>query len=344
MTDQQHGDGPNPPTNKPQSHWIAWTIQKVKRYLHDRSAAKKQEDPQDRASRRTANATVFIAILTVAVVLVGGLQYLIFKAQLKVMADQLVEMKGTGKQTDDLIGANKSLVEVANGQLETMRDQLEQLKNAGKQTNLLIEANKKSADAALKSADAATQTATSTIALERPYFFVLVKIDGAISKDGPFDSVATPSLRYTITNMGRAPGVLRSIYVRCYLQREKLPDRPVIDPNQLRMAQSAVAAGLTSPDYPCQFEQPFSKQDWLDVAANRAIPIYTAVLVYEGSLDFTYIDTVSYRIDPFNGGLIYPLGIENYTNEQASSGRISKGATPTLPNIIWKTQPPQKTN
>jgi hypothetical protein len=97
-------------------------IQEIERYFHDRRTAKKQENPQDRASRRTANATVFIAILTLAVAFIGGLQYLIFKAQLKVMADQLVEMKGTGTQTDTLIEANKSLAEAAGKQAQAAID------------------------------------------------------------------------------------------------------------------------------------------------------------------------------------------------------------------------------
>jgi hypothetical protein len=296
-----------------------------------------KESSQDRASRRTANATVWIAILTVATVVVGGLQYFTFKGQLQVMADQLVEMKGTGKQTDELIAANKKVADAAQGQLETLRGQLNQLRESGKQTDQLIEANKKLTEAALKSADAARQSADSTIALERPTLFVLVKVDAPAPKEGPFDSVKTPTLHYTITNMGRVPGILRTMYVRCYLQRETFPDLPVVDTSKLRFAQNAIAAGTTGTEYPpCEFEQPFSKQDWLDVAAGKAIPVYTAILIYEGSLEYTYVDTVSYRVDLFSGGAIYPLGLQNYTNEQASPGRISKGATVNLANILWK--------
>jgi len=137
--------------------------------------------------------------------------------------------------------------------------------------------------------------------------------------------------------MGRVPGILRTIYIRCYLQRGKFPDHPFVDTSQLRLAQNAIAAGLTGTGYsPCRFEEPFSKQDWLDILNNKAIPVYTALLIYEGPLDYTYVDTVSYRIDPFDGGGVYPLGIQNYTNEQTSQGRVSKGAAVDLPNIIWK--------
>ena len=206
------------------------------------------------------------------------------------------------------------------------------MQSTGRQTDDLIKATK-------QAADAAKQSAETTVALERPSFFVLVKVDGTAPKDRPFDSVATPTLSYTITNMGRVPGLLRTVYVRCYLQREKFPDRPIVDTSQMHMTQNAIAAGLTGPGYPpCQFDEPFSKQDWLDIANSKAVPVYTAILIYEGPLDYTYVDTVSYRVDPFVGGAIYPLGMQNYTNEQASQGRVSKGAALNLPNVIWKPQ------
>jgi hypothetical protein len=162
LTNQETGDAPRPPTAQSQPNRVTRCVQKIERYFHNRRAAKKQENSQDRASRRTANATVWIAALTFAVVLIGGLQYLIFKGQLKVMADQLVEMKGTGTQTDTLIETNKQLANAAvenaaaatksvgllQNQLSIMQGQLDQMKSSGKQADNLIEANKKLADAA----------------------------------------------------------------------------------------------------------------------------------------------------------------------------------------------------
>jgi hypothetical protein len=218
--------------------------------------------------------------------------------------------------------------------LKAIQGQLTEMQSTGVQTDALIKATKQAADTAKQSAD-------STVAPERPTFFVLVKVEGVIPKGGPFESVATPTLSYTIANLGRVPGILRTAYVRCHLQREKFPDLPIVDTSKFHFAQNAIAGGTTGTGYPpCEFEQPFSKQDWLDIANSKAIPVYTAILIYEGPLDHTYVDTVSYKIDPFNGGTIYPLGLQNYTNEQTSQGRVSKGATLSLPNIIWKPQAP----
>jgi hypothetical protein len=93
LTDQESSNHSDPPATQTQPNWIVRRVQKVKRYFHERRAAKKQENSQDRSSRRTANATVAIAALTVAVLIVGGLQYITFDLQLKVMQGQLNEMK-----------------------------------------------------------------------------------------------------------------------------------------------------------------------------------------------------------------------------------------------------------
>jgi hypothetical protein len=122
LANQETSDAPSAPTTDAQPNRIGRSVQKIKCYLHARRSAKKQETPQDRASRRTANATVAIAFLTVAVVIVGGLQYFIFKAQLQVMADQLTEMRGTGEQTDQLIETNRQLAEAGGKQAQAAAD------------------------------------------------------------------------------------------------------------------------------------------------------------------------------------------------------------------------------
>jgi hypothetical protein len=50
-----------------------WSISEIKRKLHERKAKYEHETPPDKASRRTANATVAIAWFTVVLALVGAL-------------------------------------------------------------------------------------------------------------------------------------------------------------------------------------------------------------------------------------------------------------------------------
>jgi hypothetical protein len=85
LTDQETSNIPDSPTAKPQPKWIARCIQRGKNYLRERGTKKQQETAQDRASRRTADATIWIAILTAVTVGVGISQYVIFGRQLDVM-------------------------------------------------------------------------------------------------------------------------------------------------------------------------------------------------------------------------------------------------------------------
>jgi hypothetical protein len=69
------------------NNWFSNIIEIFKTYLQAHRANKSKEAPQDRAARRTANATVWIAFFTAAVIVVGYWQYGVIKGQLDVMAD-----------------------------------------------------------------------------------------------------------------------------------------------------------------------------------------------------------------------------------------------------------------
>jgi hypothetical protein len=128
LPNHERGDDTKYPSTNKKPNWIFRSVSRIKHHFQQRHAAKKQEDPQDRASRRTANATVAVAFLTVAVIVVGVLQYLIFKAQLKVMADQLIEMKGTGTQTDKIIDAAVKQAQAATESVSAIHAQLDVMK------------------------------------------------------------------------------------------------------------------------------------------------------------------------------------------------------------------------
>jgi hypothetical protein len=61
---------------KPKSKWWARLIYDIKSELHKGEAERKEENPQDRSSRRTANATVWIAVVTAAMTVFSGLTLL----------------------------------------------------------------------------------------------------------------------------------------------------------------------------------------------------------------------------------------------------------------------------
>jgi hypothetical protein len=83
---QRHSDNRHFP-------WAGWGISYIKRCFENHHRDKEKENPQDRASRLTARATVWMAIFTGAIFVVGLLQYLVFNRQLGVMQGQLDEMQ-----------------------------------------------------------------------------------------------------------------------------------------------------------------------------------------------------------------------------------------------------------
>ena len=97
MTDSGGGNDATQPSRRYQPSWIAKRVEQVKEQLQKRRADKEKESPTDRASRSTARATWAIAFLTIAMAVVGALQWSTLhdtdqsiKRQLSVMENQFV--------------------------------------------------------------------------------------------------------------------------------------------------------------------------------------------------------------------------------------------------------------
>lgn len=71
--------------------WIRGVIQQGIGYFEKRRREKQNETAQDRASRRTANATVTMAFFTALIFGAAIFQYLVFNGQLAIMRGQLEE-------------------------------------------------------------------------------------------------------------------------------------------------------------------------------------------------------------------------------------------------------------
>lgn len=72
---------------------LPWGIAKIKSYLQKRRAEKQKESPQDRSSRRTASATVWIAFFALIAALVGVSQAIIANRQLNALKAQIDAMQ-----------------------------------------------------------------------------------------------------------------------------------------------------------------------------------------------------------------------------------------------------------
>ena len=106
-----------PPRGGEKPNWIARGVGAVQRQLEKRRAEKKQQSPADRAARSTARATWFIALLTVATIIVGYSQFVIYKRQLD-------EMRATREGGDKSFAAQLAVMQA---QATAMQGQLNQM-------------------------------------------------------------------------------------------------------------------------------------------------------------------------------------------------------------------------
>jgi hypothetical protein len=65
--------------------WYTRLVRYVNRKRYQRKRKKEEEAPTDRAARLTATATIWMAIFTLLLILVGGGTYWILKNQLREM-------------------------------------------------------------------------------------------------------------------------------------------------------------------------------------------------------------------------------------------------------------------
>ena len=95
MPDKDDGQKPAPQVQHPGPPPMRsiWGIGYIKRKLHERCSERKKETSQDRSSRRTATATILIAIFAVVAALVGISQAIIGNRQLTAMQGQLDAME-----------------------------------------------------------------------------------------------------------------------------------------------------------------------------------------------------------------------------------------------------------
>ena len=93
-----HPTSPNhyydPPT------WWRRLIAEIKRRLEERRTKYKHEGAQDKAARKTASATVWIALFAFVTIGLGAAQFFVLRGQLRAMQGQLDEMKAGSSQTD----------------------------------------------------------------------------------------------------------------------------------------------------------------------------------------------------------------------------------------------------
>jgi hypothetical protein len=167
--------------------------------FHQHRANKQNESPDDRAGRRTANATVWMAIFTVVLAAVSTLTLLVLKRQLKEMHDGGVDTHNlavaAGDQANrmqDFANRMKDQADRTKDLADRMKDVADQTKDEADQTRDLVNAAKISADSARRAADIAEQTLNIS---ERAY----------LTLGTPVDDFADKRTTVPIINSGHIP-------------------------------------------------------------------------------------------------------------------------------------------
>jgi hypothetical protein len=75
LDDDQEANDASRPSEASYQKWIGWSVSYIKCKFQERRTKREKENSQDRAARRTANATWFIALFTAVAVGVGYFQW-----------------------------------------------------------------------------------------------------------------------------------------------------------------------------------------------------------------------------------------------------------------------------
>jgi hypothetical protein len=188
-----------PEIEKPRRRWGSRLIGYVKRKYHQRRAKKKHESPADRAARRTASATIWMAVFTVVLATVSGLTLLILKRQLQEMHDGGVDTHKLASSASDQATWTQRLAGSADSQSGHMKDLADHMKDQSDRTKDLADQAKIQATEstiAAKAAKSAAETAKEALHIsQRAYVFL-----GTPTHDFAHNQVNIP-----IVNSGHIP-------------------------------------------------------------------------------------------------------------------------------------------
>jgi hypothetical protein len=254
LADQSDGDQPRKPASDPESDPGLGIVHYIKSKFDAYKAKKEAEAPADKAARRTANATIWIAAFTVILAVVSYFQ--------------LRELHSGGADTHDLASAAQEQARAAKVTAEEAKDQVGKMGESLKKTDALIsqqsdqvKATQNLADQAERSADTAERALKASLESanqdRRPWVSVqMIKCTNCANQaDGV---VRIGGFTGVLVNTGRTPAVNMAIENDFIETRRKcgIPSYPL-------------------PEHPCNGQILASSNPQKDVvlAPNSALPI-----------------------------------------------------------------------
>jgi len=235
LTDTDSGEDVERKVEQLCQKWWIGLIDYVKRKMSQRKTKKQNETPSDKAARRTAIATIWMAIFTFVLAFTSGLTIWILKNQLK-------EMRDSGTQTDRIIAADERIA-------------------------IAIEASLGQAKIAF---DAANKQA---ILSQRAWLHVLVQTQ-AHTNGQPFVVGEPLEIRATTKNTGRTPAInIKSVTKRDVTARDA--GGKFLEPPFVYRDADYVFNGNLTPDGSSygDFVKPFTSTD-LDRIISQKVRMY----------------------------------------------------------------------
>ena len=147
-TDAKTGDQSHAPVDKFRLDGWERFVGYVKHQVYERKVKKEQETPADKAARRSATATVWMAVFTVILAMLS-------LGTLFILKNQLGEMHSGGIDTHDLAIAAGKQADAAKAQSEESKLQVDKMQKSLEKTDALIEQATVQAQASKASAKAA---------------------------------------------------------------------------------------------------------------------------------------------------------------------------------------------
>jgi hypothetical protein len=204
----------NSPIANPRDNWWIRLVRYAKRKRDEREAKKKKESPTDRAARITATSTIWIAVFTVVLAVVGGIT--------------LFEVMEGGSDTHDLAQAAKTQSQQAIAQTTKMGEAIAKQDAMIAQTTAQAQATNQLVNQMKRSADIAKEQQAAWVGIENPTTMP-VTFKYLWPKPAPYASVDI-DLAFSVRNYGSSPAYLMPLGNLSLVPASagRIPDQPVL--------------------------------------------------------------------------------------------------------------------
>jgi hypothetical protein len=218
LTDTDESSNTNPPIQAPRSNRWTRLVSYIKSKTQERKAKKQNETSADRAARRTAVATIWMAIFTLVLAATSGFTIWILKNQLREMHEGGIDTHALAEATGDMATAASDQADAAQQFSDTAEDINSRMSDAVDQLQVAAE-----------NAKASIRATQNAMRLEQRAWLGASDYTYSIAVTDPVGSVAM------VLNTGRTPAmdILCKITGTTKMKSDILRDSDIVYPAEL---------------------------------------------------------------------------------------------------------------